>query len=108
MNKDCQVIIGNLYLDNGWVWLINNLRKFLKILTLILICNCSITAKNKKFLKELRNTHVLNADPRRIETNSEFYKDENMEFLALDMKDISDQNIKQCFDVSTKFIKNGM
>ncbi|XP_012274093.1 dual specificity protein phosphatase 3 [Orussus abietinus] len=70
------------------------------------------TAKNKKFLKRLGVTHVLNtAEGNRfglVNTNRHYYSDTSIEYLGLPIIDLPTIDISQYFPAAVSFIHNAL
>lgn len=67
------------------------------------------TAKNKKYLKMLGITHVLNsAEGKRfgfVDTDENYYKDTTMKYMGLPLPDLPSTCISKYFHTAAEFIE---
>ncbi|XP_011865435.1 PREDICTED: dual specificity protein phosphatase 3 [Vollenhovia emeryi] len=72
----------------------------------------SLTARNKKYLKMLGITHLLNsAEGTRfgfVNTNSNYYADTTIKYLGLQVKDLPSEDIGKYFYTAANFIDEAM
>lgn len=71
-----------------------------------------LTATNKEYLIKKKITHVLNAAAGRsfgnIETNADYYKEEEIKYIGFDLRDSRKENISQHFEAAAAFIHNAV
>lgn len=72
----------------------------------------STTAKNKRYLKTLGITHILNAAEGKrfgfVNTDSNYYADTTMRYLGLPIKDLPTADISEYFHVTANFIDDAV
>ena len=87
--------------------LISFMSVYLKKINLHLIL-CSATAKNKKYLKILGITHLLNAAEGKrfgcVNTNKSYYSDTTIKYLGLPLIDMCTTDISKYFNIIADFI----
>lgn len=81
---DCDEIYPNLFVGNG------------------------SAARNLEYLKLIGITHIINMAEGEVDTNADFYREDNIEYFGVSISDSPGTNIRNHFDVVTKFIENGL
>lgn len=81
---DCDEIYPNLYVGNGGA------------------------AKNIEYLKSIGVTHVVNMAEGEVDTDANFYQEENIKYLGVSIADSPTTKIDTHFGVVTKFMENGI
>ncbi|XP_020287764.1 dual specificity protein phosphatase 3 isoform X2 [Pseudomyrmex gracilis] len=85
---DCDEVYPGIYIGNG------------------------TTAKNKRYLKTLGITHILNAAEGKrfgfVNTDSNYYADTTMKYLGLPIKDLPTADISEYFHVTASFIDEAL
>lgn len=81
---DCDEIQPNLFVGNG------------------------SAAKNIEYLKLIGITHVINMAEGEVDTDANFYREENIKYLGVSITDSPSAKIRTHFDVVTKFMENGI
>lgn len=81
---DCDEIYPNLFVGNG------------------------SAAKDIDYLKQMGITHVVNMAEGDVDTDADFYRNDNIKYLGVSIADSPGTKIDEHFDTVTKFMENGI